>query len=187
MYVTDEMIRLMEELYGQPAFREFIIPCSQQEVEFVRSTQRDGRNYDVTVYIRKAEKLVVIAKHFYPPNLFRAPSGGIHMGEDFETGTKREICEECGCEIALRRFLLQTAVTFTGREHGGEVVHWRSFVFLADYLAGDFKFTDSHEIREVRLADWSEFAEFGRIMRLEGRGGFKYRAALHEAVEAIAH
>lgn len=186
MYVTDEMIRGMEELYGQPAFREFIIPCSQQEVDFVESTRRDGRNHDVTVYIRKEEKLVVIAKHFYPPGLFRAPSGGIHKGEEFEAGAKREIREECGCEIALRKFLLRTAVTFSAREHGGTEVKWRSFVFLADYLSGDFKFTDSHEIREVRLADWSEFVDFGRIMRQIGRGGFIYRAALHETVEAIA-
>jgi 8-oxo-dGTP pyrophosphatase MutT (NUDIX family) len=186
MYVTDEIIGRMEQTYGTPEFREFVIPCSQQEVAFVASTQRDGRNHDVTVYVRRAEKLVVIAKHFYPPGLYRAPSGGIHKGEEFETGAKREIREECGCEIALRTFLLRTSVRFTAREHGGTEVNWRSFVFLADYVSGDFQFTDSHEIREVRLADWSEFGEFGRIMRQEGRGGFRYRAALHEAVEAIA-
>ncbi len=186
MYVTDDMIRQMERAYGTSSFREFVIPCSQWEVEFVASTQRDGRNHDVTVYIQKDGKLVVIAKHFYPPNLYRAPSGGIHIGEDFETGAKREIAEECGCDIALRRFLLRTSVSFTAREHGGGEVKWRSFVFLADYLSGDFRFTDTHEIREVRLADWSEFAEFGRIMRQEGRGGFMYRAALHEAVESVA-
>jgi len=186
MYVTDEMISQMEQAYGQPALREFIIPCSQQEVAFVASTQRDGRNHDVTMYIQKEGKPVVIAKHFYPPNLYRAPSGGIHKGEEFEAGAKREIAEECGCDISIRRFLLRTAVRFTAREHGGGEINWRSFVFLADYVSGDFKFTDTHEIREVRLADWSEFEGFGRIMRQQERGGFIYRAALHEAVVEIA-
>jgi len=185
MYVTADMIRQMEQAYGVPAFHQFVIPCSREDVEFIASTQRDGRNHDVTMYIQKEGKLVVIAKHFYPPGLYRAPSGGIHMGEEFEAGAKREIAEECGCDIAFRRFLLQTSVRFTAREHGAGEVNWRSFVFLADYVSGDFKFTDTHEIREVRLADWSEFTEFGRIMRQIGRGGFMYRAALHEAVEEL--
>lgn len=182
MYVTDEMIRGMEQIYGQPAFREFVVPCSPEEVTFIAGTQRDGRNHDVTLYIRKGEQLVVIAKHFYPPGLYRAPSGGLNQGESFESGIAREVAEECGCRIRLRRFLLRTSVLFTAREHNAGEVNWRSFVFLADYVSGDFQFTDHHEIKEVRLAEWPEFTEFGRIMRQIGRGGFLYRAALHETV-----
>lgn len=185
MYVTDDMIRGMEQAYGQAAFRNFIIPCSPQEVAFISGTQRDGRNHDVTLYIRKAEQVVVIAKHFYPPGLYRAPSGGLNPGESFERGIAREVAEECGCEIRLSRFLLRTSVRFTNREHEEDCVRWRSFVFLADYVRGDFQFTDTHEIRGVRLADWSEFVEFSRIMRENGRGGFLYRAALHEAVAEL--
>jgi 8-oxo-dGTP pyrophosphatase MutT (NUDIX family) len=122
---------------------------------------------------------VVIAKHFYPPGLYRAPSGGLHPGEDFETGIAREVGEETGCSVVLDKFLLRTAVTFS-HEHGN--VFWRSFVFLADYKSGDFRHTDTYEIREVRLADWSEFESFGRIMRTMEVGGLHYRAALHETV-----
>jgi len=90
--------------------------------------------------------------------------------------------EEIGCEIELDRFLLQTAVTFS---YGNEEIFWRSFVFLAHYVTGDFQFTDKHEIREVSLVDWSEFELFGRIMRQSDVGGFHYRAALHETVAGI--
>jgi 8-oxo-dGTP pyrophosphatase MutT (NUDIX family) len=203
MYVTDSMIHRIVELYGVPVEKLFIINSAREEVERIRASQRDGRDHDVTVYIRKEDKVVVIAKHFYPPGLYRAPSGGIHFGEDFETGVRREMAEETGCDFRLDRFLLKTSVQFAfnpsadasfqsdrqGKTDGvrdgvRDDVRWRSFVFLATYTSGDFNFTDKHEIREVRLADWKEFETFGRIMRQLPRGGFLYRAALHEAVVA---
>jgi 8-oxo-dGTP pyrophosphatase MutT (NUDIX family) len=197
MYVTDSMIRRMAELYGVPAGKSFVIDCTQEEVDRIRASQRDGRDHDATVYIRKDNKVVVIAKHFYPPGLYRAPSGGIHLGEDFVSGVRREMAEETGCEFRFDRFLLKTSVQFVfnpgvhaspGLNRQGKTdVVWRSFVFLATYTGGDFKFTDTREIREARLADWSEFATFSKIMRTLSRGGFTYRAALHEAVlEAMA-
>ncbi len=198
MYVTDSMIHRMVELYGVPVEKSFVVDCSLDEVNRIRASQRDGRDHDVTVYIRKENKVVVIAKHFYPPGLYRAPSGGIHLGEDFETGVRREMAEETGCEFRLDRFLLKTSVQFTfnplidaysqsDRQGLADDVWWRSFVFLATFTGGDFKFTDTREIREVRLADWSEFATFSKIMLTLPRGGFRYRAALHEAVlEAMA-
>ena len=173
------MIARMAARYGHPHMREFRFEVPFHEVERIRSTQKKGRNHDVTVYIRKGEQLVVIAKHFYPPGLYRAPSGGLHPGEDFESGIAREVREETGCSITLSRFLLRTGVTFSS-EHGS--VFWRSFVFLADYESGDFQYTDKHEIREVRLADWSDFESFARIMRTMEVGGLHYRAALHETV-----
>jgi 8-oxo-dGTP pyrophosphatase MutT (NUDIX family) len=182
MYVTDDLIREMERQFGVPAFRKFQIPSTLQEVERIRSSQRDGRNHDATLYVRKGSQLIVISKHPYPPGLFRAPSGGLHPGEDFLTGINREIAEEIGCEIELKKFLLRTTVDFNADDGSGQTVFWRSFVFLADYVRGDFNFTGHHEIFEVRLADWSEFDTFGKIMRQLGWGGLIYRAQLHEAV-----
>lgn len=176
------MIARMAERYGSPKNREFRFDVPVREVERIRSSQKNGRNHDVTLYIRKGDQLVVIAKHFYPPGLYRAPSGGLHPGEDFESGIAREVSEETGCSIKLDKFLLRTAVTFSN-EH--DSIFWRSFVFLADYQSGDFQQTDIHEIREVRLADWSEFESFGRIMRAMDIGGLHYRAALHETVAEL--
>ncbi len=190
MYVTDEMISKMENLYGVPARKTFTISTPIKEFDFIRSTQTHGRNHDITVYMVKEDKVAVIAKHFYPSDLYRAPSGGLKPGEDFVTGTGREMTEEIGCRIELERFLLRTAVDFV-REGAAEppdeadIIHWRSFVFLARYLSGDFEFTDKREIRGVHLADWGEFDHFCKVMRTTEIGGFQYRAALHETVAAL--
>jgi 8-oxo-dGTP pyrophosphatase MutT (NUDIX family) len=191
MFVSDAMIREMELQFGVPAFKEYIIPTSLKEVTRITTSQKDGRNHDVTLYIMKNDKIVVIAKHFYPPGLFRAPSGGLHPGESFLSGINREVAEETGCEIMLRKFLLRTSINFQAMKNGAtgadqtKDVHWRSFVFLADYLKGDFQFTDHDEIREVRLAGWHDFETYGNMMRQIGSGGFLYRAALHETILSL--
>ena len=179
MFVTDDMIEAMVRKYGRPRHREFRFEVTRKELERIRSSQKDGRNHDATLYIRKGDQVVVIAKPFYPPGMYRAPSGGLRPGESFEAGIGREMTEETGCEAALKRFLLQTSVYF---KHDDDDLFWRSFVFLADYAGGDFNHTDHAEIREVKLADWSEFDIFGRMMRSLDIGGLRYRAALHEAV-----
>ena len=176
------MIARMADQYGRPHSREFCFEATSGELDRIRSSQKYGRNHDVTLYIRKDNQIVVIAKHFYPPGMYRAPSGGLHPGEDFESGIAREVSEETGCSITLDKFLLRTAVTFNN-EH--DSVFWRSFVFLADYQSGDFQHTDKDEIREVYLAGWSEFESFGRIMRAMDIGGLHYRAALHETVTEL--
>lgn len=179
MFVTDDMIAAMVRRYGQPHRREFSFEVTEQELVRIRSSQKEGRNHDVTLYADKDGQVIVIAKHMYPPGLFRAPSGGLKPGESFEVGIEREMTEETGCAINLDRFLLQTSVRF---KQGDDFVAWRSFVFLARYVGGDFEFTDRHEIKEVRLADWTEFDLFSQIMRATEIGGLHYRAALHDTV-----
>ena len=182
MYVSQNMINEMADRYGDPKRAEFSFPVSGHEYAFIRSTQKYQREHDATVYIIKDGEVVVIAKHHYPPGMYRAPSGGLHPGESFEEGIAREVLEETGTEITLERFLLVSNVTFTNSS--GEIP-WRSFVFQARYAKGEFQFTDTREIREVRLARLSEFDTFGRIMRSLDVGGLHYRAALHEAVAPL--
>jgi len=179
MFVTDDMIARMAREYGRPHEVSYRFEVTDRELRRIRSSQKQGRNHDVTLYIRKGDQLVVIAKHMYPPDLYRSPSGGLNPGESFEVGIAREVAEETGCRIRLDRFLLQTSVDFV---HGDDSLFWRSFVFMADYVDGDLKFTDHHEIRSVRMADWSDFESYGRIMRQTDIGGLHYRAALHETV-----
>jgi 8-oxo-dGTP pyrophosphatase MutT (NUDIX family) len=173
------MIAGMEAKYGTPYLRRFDFDVTGREFKRIRSSQKNGRNHDVTLYVRKGDKLIVIAKHIYPPGLYRSPSGGLNPGESFEDGIAREVAEELGCEITVDRFLLKTEVEF---RHDGDTIFWRSFVFLADYAGGNFNFTDHDEIREIAEVSWSEFDKFNRMKRATEIGGLHYRAALHETV-----
>lgn len=182
MFVTRDMIDEMAGRYGTPDTASFEFAAGDREFNFIRSTQKNGRRHDATLYIAKDDQIVVIAKPFYPPGMYRAPSGGLNPGESFHDGIAREMAEETGTTIVLERFLLETSVRFTNSDG---VIDWSSFVFQARYAGGDFHFTDTREICEVRLAALDEFATFGEIMRESDLGGLHYRAALHETVAPL--
>ncbi|MDF1545273.1 MAG: NUDIX hydrolase [bacterium] len=192
-FVTDEAIDLMAIKYDEPEEAHFHIPVSPEEHDRIHASQKMERNHDVTLYIQKEDKFIVIAKHMYPPGLFRAPSGGLIPGEQFEVGAKREAYEETGCRIELVKFLLRTEVQFETivPRRGGNgdnnqtpmSLYWRSFVFLARWTGGDLKFIDINEIRECKLASLSEFDRYSEIMRSTTIGGLHYRAALHDVVK----
>ena len=109
---------------------------------------------------------------------------GISEGEYFITGAKREALEETGCEIAFDKFILHTHVQFK-QKNSDKLIDWYSYVFQADYVSGDFKFTDKHEIREVALVDIKEFEKYSATMRASDVGGLHYRAALHDEVAKL--
>ncbi len=182
MFVTQDMVDAMAARYGVPERATFLFPVKDDEFSFIRSTQKNERRHDVTLYIHKDDAIIVIAKHHYPPGMYRAPSGGLHPGESFECGIAREVMEETGTQIELERFLLESHVTFT---NSIGTIPWTSFVFQARYVTGDFVFTDTREIREVRTAKLTEFAAYAQIMRSMEVGGLHYRAALHERVEPL--
>ncbi len=187
MFITDSTIKSLKNQYGNPKFESFQFEISDREEKIIRGSQKNGRKHDVTLYIIKDDQIIVIAKHFYPPDLFRAPSGGVELGEDFIAGAKREALEETGCEIEIETFLLETSVKFNkkGDEIAGNEIAWSSYVFQAKYLSGDFQFTDHKEIREVRLVKIEEFESFSNIMRSSSIGGLHYRAALHDTVKPL--
>ncbi len=182
MYISEQELADLAERYGEPERKTFHVPSSLEEIEFIKGTRRDGRYHDFTLYIFQDDKVIVNAKHFYPPGLYRAPSGGVNKGEDIVVGIMREAMEETGCQIELERFLLRTDVDFASE---ADNVKWRSFVFQARYVSGDFQFTDHDEIREVRLANLDEFEQFSRTMLASDRAGFHYRAALHKSVAPL--
>ena len=70
--------------------------------------------------------------------------------------------EETGCKIELTSFLLRTEMVFTCND---DSINWQSYIFQAEYLSGDFNFTDHNEIREVSLARLADFERFSEMMK----------------------
>ncbi|MBU1320227.1 MAG: NUDIX hydrolase [candidate division Zixibacteria bacterium] len=182
MFVTPEIIAEIEKQYGKPEERSARFEMSVRHFANLKSSQKNGRSHDVTLFIRKDDKFVVIAKHFYPPGLYRPPSGGINPGEGFVDGAKREAKEETGCDVELVRYLMRVSVEFFC---GAEAVDWTSHVFLADYISGVIKPLDTVEIREIALAGIDKFLYFKELLLASDSGGMHYRAYLHDEILKI--
>lgn len=180
MYVTYRQIQQAADKFGYPPVIHMIASVDYEEFEFIRSTQHYGRSHDVTMFIFKGSDLIVIAKHHYPPGLFRPPSGACHPGETLEQGALREAYEETGCKIELARYVLQVNVDFVSGEH---IIPWKSHIFTGHYVSGEIKPIDTREIREVSVAPIEDFDKYKDIIRNKtASGGLNYRARLHDEV-----
>ncbi|UCB52491.1 MAG: NUDIX hydrolase [Candidatus Zixiibacteriota bacterium] len=172
------MFEKIELKYGTPRELTMSFPMGPAEFDMLKSSMRDGRDSDVTLFIFKNGNVVVIAKPWYPEGLYRAPSGGIKPGENLELSAKREAYEETGAKIELEKYILRIRVTFTC---GSRKEEWSSHVFTAEHLSGDLKPIDTKEIKKVALMSLEELAGLKEKLLAQDSGGLRYRAALTEA------
>jgi 8-oxo-dGTP pyrophosphatase MutT (NUDIX family) len=176
-YLSRTDIEIAERLYGKPRELSVDISVNAKEYAWIKNSQRDGRAHDITIFIAKGDKLIFIAKHFYPKALFRAPSGAALPGESIIEGAIREAREETGVIIELRKYILRLKAKFID---GKNVIVWTSHVLTALYISGEIKPLDTREIRETRLVDRTELPRFNEIFLKVNTGGFRYRAFLTE-------
>jgi NAD+ diphosphatase len=160
---------------------------------------------------RKNGKLLTAIKTFYPPGAFRLLTGGIGHGESIEAALLREVDEETGLDVLVRRFLAVIEYQLAGGEASAERREERgsnsasrpsyafvTFAFLLDEAGGTLGVRDPSErigaFREVAVAELLAVAE--ELERVTDRfapeiGGSwadwgRFRAVVHRVVyEAI--
>ena len=180
MYISAEAIKEIENRYGTPAEIHLSYEMTRREFEMVRRSQKHGRAHDVTLFILKENSIVVIKKPMYPPGAYRAPSGGISPGENFEAGAIREAYEETGLAVELLKYILRARVKFTNES---DVIDWTTHVFTANPVGGSIEPVDTHEIVEARLAGIDELSgSIKQALLASGSTGLRYRAELGEIV-----
>ncbi len=186
MYLPRGAILDCERRFGLPRAVALEAEMTPAETDRLVASQRRGRAHDVTFFIiDAAERVVVIRKPDFPHGCWRPPSGGVEPGEGIEAGAVREAREETGLDVALERYLVRIDGRFVERvaEGPGRVVPWTSHVFTARVKGGRLAPIDTREIAEARWAALAELAGPIRAALLAaGRGGFRYRVGLHDAV-----
>jgi len=181
MHVTSSVLESLAARYGVPDTLRWEGPVSRQE--FALAGSAPDRRHDVTFFVfDPAERLALIQKPSYPPEVWRPPGGGVREDEAFEAGVEREAVEELGIEISLERFLVSSEAVFRSE---GETIEWRTLVFSARTDADELAPVDT---REIAAARWGTTEELGGTLRAAmlrtGRALWRYRVALHDATLA---
>src|SRR5215210_4935507 len=183
MHLTEAVLAPLRERYGEPSALSWAGEVSQEELTLAGGSP--GRRHDVTFFVfDPGGRLALIRKPWYSAGIWRPPGGGVHAGEGFEAGVRREAFEELGIEIELERFLVSSEAQF---RCGEAVIDWRTHVFSARTEAEEL---DPVDVREIAAARWGTTAELAgplqAAMLETGRALWRYRVALHDAsLEAL--
>ena len=177
------VLRQIEGRYGKPKVVRLKWDITDEDLAMIRASQKDGRAHDVTLFIFRGGKLAVIRKPNHPKGVYRAPSGAVKRGEDFETGAMREAYEETGLTIQLQRYLLRVRVKFVAPSG---TVDWTTHVFTAKAVKGLLKPVDTHEIERARWVTLSELqGKIREAMLSSDRPLLRYRVWLTDKVVSM--
>lgn len=184
--IDPEVLALVQQ-YGTPLYQTVTAPFT----DYLRREIAPHRQCDVCMVIRRGNgKLITMTKTFYPPNIYRLPTGGIEAGETILAALQRETLEETGLVTSIERFL--AVVTY---EHAGEPI-FASFVFLLQEISGKLGALDEHEqvaaYREIMPNEIETLAEqleqlgdgYSAELQMRWADWGAYRAALHRVVSA---
>jgi 8-oxo-dGTP pyrophosphatase MutT (NUDIX family) len=177
MHLTDEILAPIRERYGEPDVLEWEGEISEREHGI--ATYNPRRLHDVTLFILNGDRLALIRKPMFPPDIWRPPGGGVKPGEEFVEAVRREAFEETGLRVELERYLLEARARFI---YGPTELDWRTHVFLATTEDEELEPRDTEEIAEARWGTLEELAGPLRERLLAtGRAFWRYRVALHDA------
>ncbi len=183
MYVDAKLLEEAERRFGKPHILHWEHEIGEDELAFVKATQKHGRAHDVTLFIFRNDHLALIRKPMFQRPIYRAPSGGLNRGESFEEGAKREAREETGLEIELETYLLRIHIRFKSED---DYLDWTSHVFKARAAGGHLETRDKSEIAETIYGTIEELqGPIRQALLKSGRGLLAYRVALTDATVEI--
>lgn len=136
-------VRSLAANYGTPIYRCYDI-AADDYLRQHRWREVPDRRGEVVFAIRQPNGGILLhTKHQYEEEIYRLPSGGIHYGEGVEDALHREIAEETGQPVLLRRFLALLNCRF---HTNGESVAFASYVFYLESQSAEFNGSDPVEI-----------------------------------------
>lgn len=175
-------------LHGAPRVVEAVL----EDVVFDPLSRRDRVGEVCMVVRRPTGRLLVFRKAFYPQGALRLLTGGIAPGEPIGAALLREVAEETGLTVAVRRFLAAIAYRDPGTPEGAHAFY--TFAFLLDELGGELVCSDPGEQVELfaeaapaelpALADALERLESREDRAIGGdwRSWGRFRAVVHRVV-----
>ena len=148
--------------FGPPLRRTLVLRRPKnpdQRFSYPFNRKRPGEI--VLIIPRPPRSVLVHTKSFYPPDLYRLPTGGLKGGEELSVAIHRELHEETGFELEVLQFLfhLEVRMVETSRQR-----RFHSFGFL---LAPTSK--------EPALQDTDERITGFKDLPLEKLKGMAYR------------
>jgi 8-oxo-dGTP diphosphatase len=175
-------VHTLSDRYGNPVYRRYDI-TADEHLARQRWRPIPDRRGEVIFAIRQPNgEILLHTKTQYNDMIYRLPTGGINPDEAVEDALFREIEEETGQAVALRRFL----GVFDCRFHlNGDSVSFTSYIFYLESLTEKLNGSDTEEISGYQLVAPEQLGYVALALRgLRGkrrRWGY-WRSLAHDLV-----
>lgn len=185
--ICDQEVAELVRCYGAPMRRSYHIQADEY-IRAYRWRKECDRRAEVVFAIQDPTgKIWMHAKAHYPAHLFRLPSGGVGLYEDIHHALMREIAEETGLCVTVRRFVALLEYRF---EYGGSMVKFASYVFHLTSDGCPPTLPDNGEIFAFRAILPPQLLQLTVDMRNmigERRGWGQWRSLAHDVVYEYLH
>jgi 8-oxo-dGTP pyrophosphatase MutT (NUDIX family) len=183
-------IAALEQTYGPFPRQHYRLKVRRQHFEYWGEKVLYDRRGEVVLVVQRVSKEVLLhTKVFYPPGIYRLPSGGVSWGEGVVDALRREALEETGFTSRNEQPLGLISYDF---QRGGRSVPFVSYVFLLTGVEGQPAVHDEGErISDFRWVPLSELGTVAEALRSlpedsPGRQDWgRFRALVHEFVAQL--
>ncbi len=177
--------RILSAKYGEPVRRRVVV-----ETDDYLAAQRwraiPDRRGEVIFVIRQPNgEILLHSKQRYEQPIYRLPTGGIEPGEAVEDALLREVEEETGQSVIVRRFLAILDCHFC---RNNSSVPFTSYLF---YLESRTRYVDpdagdeAAEFRTVPAHSMAQIATNLRALNGKRRGWGYWRSLAHDLVHDL--
>ena len=180
--IDQSELQALASKYGQPLRRRHLIETDAY-MRAYRGQKDPDRQGEVVFAVRQLNgEILLHTKHRYETPIYRLPTGRIERGESVEEALYREIAEETGQRVQLRRFLGVLDCHFVNEDSN---IPFVSYIFYLESLSEDLNPTDTEEIAGYRTVPAQELcavAQTLRSLRSQRRVWGYWRSLAHDLV-----
>lgn len=181
--IDEQEIKGLTERYGPAERRCYSLEVSKKTVAYWGKALVSKRRGEVVMVIQQPAGLILHSKDFYPPGIYRLPSGGVGWGESVLSALHREAWEEMGLKLEVERFLGFLEYKLCCQ---WETIPFVSYVFLVRGREGKLVPNDKEEhilsFRQVPVAALPAIAASLRSLEGDWRDWGEFRAIVHDFV-----
>lgn len=180
--ICEDEVRELANRYGPPIRRTFNVQADEYIRAYRWRADSDRRAEVVFAIQGPTGRIWLHAKSHYPSHIFRLPSGGIGWDETVHHALLREVKEETGMCVDIKRFMGLIEYRF---HHNGSTVKFASYIFhlICGSVAPEIQEDEGiSEFRPMLPSQLSQITVDMRNMIGDRRGWGQWRALAHDLV-----
>ncbi|MFZ1756974.1 MAG: NUDIX hydrolase [Caldilineaceae bacterium] len=178
-------MRILAAKYGEPVHRRMIVETDDYLAAHRWRAVPDRRGEVIFIIRQPNGEILLHSKHRYEEPIYRLPTGGIEPSEAVEDALLREVEEETGQSVIVRRFL---AILNCHFHRNGSSVPFTSYLFYLESRTQLLDPDDNDEVAEFCTVPVQRIGQVAAKLRsLNGkRQGWGYwRSLAHDLVHDL--